>query len=366
MMDFELLDKHVKEHTELYLKEVVQPSFPFIEFFSGLSWGSDQVGAAVDIPKFNWHFKESDYYYSESNKFIHYTNLRNLINILNEGFMRAYDLNYPDDPQELLYAGKELLGNYTIENLKTLRSLTYVLSMCIYDEEKYPDEFDLWRLYGNNGYGVGIIFGFRGDTERWDDDFISRVYYGDSDKIEIFKKFLYNHNEFHSKYHFKILPNRLLGEPGKIPEWIAIFLGFHKSGLYKLENEVRLLSYDSSLAYSDFSLGFSINSKYQKCLYRKIPLLTSENLFNLAEKRQVKLPNYKRNFSIYEKELIEDITLFTPVIEIEKIILGYRYNENDLKKIREALEFEFMHRTNFSLKIDLSSLVDKFDLRENS
>lgn len=361
MDDFEKFDIHIQTHIELYLKEVVQPSFPFIKHFSGSSWNSGHIGAVVDIPKYNTHYKGSDYYYTDSNRFIHYTSIRNLLNILNDGFVRAYDLNFPEDPQELLYAGKELLGNYSIEELKKLRSLTFALSMCIYDEEKNPDEFDIWRLYGEKGLGVGIVFSFRGDSDRWQNEFISRVYYGDNEKIKIFKQFLNNHNEFHKKYKFEVL-NRSFGQPGKIPLWIAIFLGFHKSGLYKLENEVRLLSYDDRQQFSDDSVGFSMNEKYEKCLYKKIPVLTKSNLFVAAKKNQIKLPDYKSDFyNNSDKDLINDITLFTPMIEIEKIVLGYRYDENILRKITESLELEFIQKTDFGLKIELSPLVNRFD-----
>ena len=360
---FEKLDKHIESHVDLYLKEVVQPSFPFIPTFSGVSWNSGHIGAVVDIPKYNSHFKGTDYYYTDSNRFIHYTRIRNLINILNDGFIRAYDLNFAEDPQELLYAGKELLGNYSIEELKKLRSLTFALSMCIYDEEKNLDEFDLWRLYGERGLGVGIIFNFKGDSDRWDDEFISRVYYGEEQKIEIFKKFLKNHNEFHKKYKFEVL-DRSFGQPGKIPLWIAIFLGFHKSGLYKLENEVRLLSYNDNRQFSDDSLGFSMNIKHEKCLYKKIPILTKDNLFAAAKKNQIKLPDYKKDFNKNsDSGLIDEITLFTPMIEIEKIILGYRYDEKNLKRITESLQLEFIQKTDFNLKIELSPLVNKFELR---
>ena len=138
MDDFDLNKKKIDELEKKYLHEVVQPSFPFIKNLGGYSYKyqlNNKPEVSFHLPK---HFvtlnKESEYY-SKAKQFIHYTSLNNAVNILNDGFFRLNSLAYMDDPQELLYAGNEILGNYELPELKDLKERIFCISMCEYGQE---------------------------------------------------------------------------------------------------------------------------------------------------------------------------------------------------------------------------------------
>ena len=174
--EIEFDEKKIDDLKKRYLEEVVHPSFPFIKYFGGTSW-SNQINykpqVSFHLSKAFVNFKGSEYYFSRADKFIHYTSLNNAVNIINDGFFRLNSLAYMDDPQELIYAGNEILGNYEPSELKALKEDVFCISLCEYDENNNPDNFDSWRLYGHNGNGVGIVFKFSSNIEFWSGNYIN-------------------------------------------------------------------------------------------------------------------------------------------------------------------------------------------------
>lgn len=213
MDDFDLNKKKIDELEKKYLHEVVQPSFPFIESLGGYSYKyqpGDKPEVSFHLPKHFVSFKNKNKnedkdreYYSEAKHFIHYTSLNNAVNILNDGFFRLNSLAYMDDPQELLYAGNEILGNYELSELKDLKERIFCISMCEYGQNN-PDMFDSWRLYGEKGNGVGIVFKFSSDVEWWYGNYLSQIHYGNEftnnkgieATTKFFTLFKENHNRF--------------------------------------------------------------------------------------------------------------------------------------------------------------------------
>ncbi len=176
-------DKQViDELKNKYLEEVVQPSFPFIEYFGRTSWSSQSNSkpkAFFGLSEYFGHFKEGPYYFANANKFIHYTTLNNAVNIINDGFFRLNSLAYMDDPQEFLFAGNEILGNYEPFELQTLKENIFCISFSEYNNENgNADNFDSWRLYGDNGKGVGIVFKFSSEPSLWNGNYLSKIHYG--------------------------------------------------------------------------------------------------------------------------------------------------------------------------------------------
>lgn len=347
-----------------YLEDVVKPSFPFINYFGGTSWSSQAHSnpkLSLRLPEHFGTFKESDYYFLNADKFIHYTTLKNAVNIINDGYFRLNSLAYMDDPQELLYAGNEILGNYQPQELEALKEEIFCISLCEYTDEK-KDNFDSWRLYGDNGFGVGIVFRFSSNMDSWVSSYLSRIHYGKNEinksgieettaKFRLFKT---NHDRFITEIEDKIdLLSNTFGRKGKIPEWLAIFLAFHKSSLYTPENEVRFLRYGNK--YGNHS--FTLNQRSEKTLFDKLFIKTTDNLNRIKEETKFHLFNVSPD--IYDSEWIKQATSSDPIVVIEKIIIGYR-RTNDFENLNRALYQGFNYKTGQLIKVELSPLSEAF------
>ncbi len=356
--------KLIIELKNKYLAEVVQPSFPFIKYFGSTSCKTTFNGKPEVVfghPK-HYDYKENEYCFSDSNKFIHYTSLKNSISIMNDGFFRLNSLAYMDDPQELLYAGDELLGNYESFELDALKEDAFSISMCEYDEKDETDNFDSWRLYGDNGNGVGIVFNFSSDVKCWSGNYLSRIYYGkgktNNDRIEVttekFRTFKINHDRFIKENEKEFdLYSSLFGRKGKIPEWIAIFLAFHKSGLYILDNEIRFLRQGNKNGGN----SFTINQRCERTFYDKLFIKTKDNLNSIKE--DTKYYQLKAQPNIYDPAWIREATQSNPIVEIEKIIIGCR-RSSFFDKLKKTFYEGFIDKNGQSIKVELSLLSEAF------
>lgn len=300
-----------------YLTEVIQPSFPFIKYIGNSSWsqqGESKPNLSFNIPQQNLSLNDSDYYYQETNRFIHYTSLEGAVNIFNDGFFKLNSLTYLDDPQEMYFALKNS------QELKHLKQNIFCLSFCKYDEIQNPDSFDSWRLYGRDGGGIGIVFKFIPSLDSWTDNYLSEIHYGKqntnfdgydetTEKFELFKK---NQQEFILKYQDSIefLPHPF-NKNRELPDWLAIFLAFHKSSLYKIENEVRYLKWVDKLPNS-----FTLNRQLEMSSYEKL---------------------FITNRTIAEKQKSEIEFGKDPSVEIDKIIVGYRLPDKLKETLRNGL-----------------------------
>ena len=368
--------------TEELLKEywnsVIEPTLKIPMGFSHFSNEGGYVQPSIAYKS----YKKSDYYYEGKNKFLHYTSLDNAINIINEGCIRMNDISLLDDPQELIFAGKPLF-NKNIDEFREWKSRTFCLSMC--EEEN----FDMWRLYGDNGWGVALTFKFLPDFEEWKNSFISKIYYEEQDKLDIFDDLVKRHNEFHQTHKILIKDN-FREKQNKLLAWISIFMAFHKTSLYKNENEVRFVKFD----FSDFSyknLGCTKNKDFAEAFYYKLPIVTKENLEKIAtrtflekltqrtsdekykqniEEGTVRLRDiiyelkkgkiFNLNFKADEKLVKEILHNSEPIILIEKIVFGYRYNNDKLREIEKSLRVNLAMKTGFIIEIERTPLAEKF------
>ncbi|MBW7839070.1 MAG: DUF2971 domain-containing protein [Chitinophagaceae bacterium] len=357
----------IKELETEYLEEVVRPSFPFIKHFERVSWSDDSVSApkvSFRIPETFSDFEGSDYYYPNADKFIHYTSFRNTVNIINDGFFRMNSLQYLDDPQELLYAGNEILGTYEKDELKDLKDQIFCISFC--DYSKNGDNFDSWRLYGDNGLGVGIVFHFSSPTKGWRSNYLSKIHYGknnlinttDEKYLKKFSLFRENHDKFIKKNKEKVnLLSNPFGRQGKIPEWIGVFLGFHKNGLYAIENEVRFLRFHESFDQHSFVL----NNRNEKTYFDKLYIKTEANLKCIKEKTKDQI--FKAKPNIWNSKWLEEATLNEPIAVIDKLIIGYR-QEKDFEIIQESLSDGFNKKNKQKIDVELSPLARVFNPKQ--
>ena len=123
----------------------------------------------INFPISNQQLWDTEYFSSGHHSFIHYTTLDSLFNILNTREIRLYDLNKLNDATEMFYAAQKLNMRFNKLKVKSLKDRHFVLSMCYYDDHVYADNFNLWRLYGKEGNGVGIVFNFENPESLWNE-----------------------------------------------------------------------------------------------------------------------------------------------------------------------------------------------------
>ncbi|MEP7228611.1 MAG: DUF2971 domain-containing protein [Ginsengibacter sp.] len=349
-----------------YVEKVIKPHFK-IDFAGHSSYSkvgdSIKFTGTIELPTSSISYKQTDYYYSGNReKFIHFTSLNTFFKIIDCGHFLASQFTNHDDPLELIYAGIEMLHVTSKEKLEQFKELLFSLSMCIYDTDE--DSFDMWRLYGDNGNGVGIVFSFYPNRDYWKNSFLSPVYYGnDSQVLERFKNFSEDHIIFmQSQLTFTMLGN-VWGESG-IPDSIALFLAFHKNAIFHTENELRFLK--SFLTGSErcdeanAEIGIVLDKKNNLHYTYKIPLLTEKNiLLKAKEKGLPSIKNFRTNL-LANMRIFNEYVGNSPFIIIEKVILGYRYTQEDLIKIRRTRMIVEGKTKGMPIEFQLSHLSKKF------
>lgn len=289
-----------KEKKILHLTEKYLPNVKI----SPLRAGNEEKVVTIHyfISPYNKDLKGSNYFYEQELRFIHFTKLSAIQSIISEKCIRLYNLNNLNDPREYGYAGDLIFFNY--KNKKEARENIFLLSMCKEDIIKSTTEieFNLWRLYGNNGFGIAVILDFNYSAPiKWKDYFLSLVHYGSPSRLNI------------REYNNAI--KKMINEPPKVDIDLGQIVCFHKSRLYGLEQEVRLL-FDKR---DKRNLSATEYSDHEKPLS---PIIRAdiEKSAQLNKKIQyLELPIYHSGY----QRISDDNRI--PVPKIEKIVLGYQY-----------------------------------------
>lgn len=298
------METSTKEKNIITFLDKILPNVKISPIRAGNSNGVETV--KYFISPFNKDLRNSDYFNDQKLKFVHFTNLHALQSIISERCVRLYNLNNLNDPREYSYAGDLLFFNYI--NKKDAKDNIFIFSMCeeeILTKDSTEIEFNMWRLYGNNGFGVAIIFGFEiNPSINWKDYFMSTIHYGAKSRIKL-KEF----KDFHKELE-------------KEKPMTAVDLGqivcFHKSKLYLLEQEIRLI-FDNRNK-NNFS-----STKYRDSNLKLIsPLIRTDIAKSTSINKPInylELPIYREGY----QPISEDDRI--PIPKIEKIIIGYQYEK---------------------------------------
>jgi hypothetical protein len=263
----------------------------------------------------------SQYYYQAGKKFVHFTSLLALESIVQSRNIRLYNLHNLNDPREYSFSAK--IFDYNNKNSGDAKLNMFLLSLCKTDIFKRPvqEEFFMWKLYGHDGYGVGIEFDFNHcQPDEWRDFYLSQIFYGGGSRSKL--------NQL-----AKILSSLENEKPNCILD-LGQLMCFHKSNLYKLETEVRLL-YDMRQSKSFLETQYGNMNKQVP-----LPHLRNDITKSLQNKKEIKF----LELPIYYKECI--MTSSFPIPMITKITLGYQYYKwQDIAKkikkmIQDYLEYE--------------------------
>jgi len=287
------------------------------------------------IPNDNRALLRSSYFCEEHSNFIHFTNLNVLKSMIFHKSLWVYNLNNLNDPREYSFA-----ANYfamSDDRLEDAKENMFIFSMCspdlIYKKRNFTSQFNMWRLYGNDGKGCAIEFKILNDPADWIDFYLSKVFYGDA----LEKQLGVLHN---------MEATLRLSKPSLEVDFGQLCC-FHKSILFKPELEIRLL-YDKrqkkgfgarEMSFRGFEIlpiKVDLDKDNDKIKYLDL------SLFSKIERD---LPN----------NIVHDKTI--PLIAINKITLGYM-NKKHFDKVKEYIE-------NISLKmLGYTPIIERSNLEE--
>jgi len=322
------------EKLEVYLSRAKE-FFPGIKASSVTSFYSPEIQSEPSSGKIelSGRFINESVLSNGKIEFIHYTNLQSAMNIMNSGKIRLYNCFNLNDPSEI----KGVLSNSPIsfskDEIETYQREHFILSGSLYSEESGED-FNLWRLYGDNSAGVGIVFEINDKIKNWTGVFLQKVDYSLSNDSLVYN-YLKFHKEFNDQYH--LFEN--------IPDFFALLASGVKNSIWIVEKEIRIVI---KIPFNRYSLkpehDIGTNSLISETLqhefksngrivsYVELPLH-----LNNRESQKVKLP-----LSDEEVDLID----FVPNLRIKKLILGPN------STIKRADFFELEHWIKDKMKYD--------------
>lgn len=326
------------EKIELFMKEVVRKHL----LPNARSSGASAMGAA-EVEKFSYAkvnladtfsvYRKSKYYYEGAYKFIHYTSVPKLLSIIKEKKIRLYDLQGLDDKDEFVF-GYKILNENSDYKLKEIKKKVFCISMCKYELEESEESLNMWRQFGADGMGVGIVLDFKREhRSNWLYYVLSEVHYGDKSLAKINTAYE-AYKEFKKKHNFTV---------SNFDEFFYKLFCFHKQHIYRNEKEVRLV-YNNTFRIDDDKNGINdLTSRMKKTSYHEL---------------EIEWEGWK-TFTGKMKKHQEHVKKLFPYLTIDKVVLGYRLTKDQKYNIAETLN---NYRGNYSSfpKIEESALQKYF------
>jgi hypothetical protein len=332
--------------------EDVKQLFPYIQFATSSYWSGDKVdsfgGLKIEFAVKQDVLNGSSYQINGTKNYVHYTSPKALFSILHSGEILLSDLNNLNDPKEFDYLINQYQVKIQQDQINLFKKSLFVFSMCEYDEA-VKDDFNMWRLYGDNGNGVGIIFELVNDTYDWYNFIVGRVNYDNPNSEAKLCELL---KVVHS-YQLKGV------NTSRFSALIGMLLLFHKNSIWAIEKEVRIITFceydpdvlSSKGTFSDPHFGteklsFFINfrgfesANISHKLEHKIAHEIDSNLYLNEEQKQKCFRNNLR-------------------LRIKKIILGYNVSEDYLEKLQDLL-IKLIHRGLPHISVEHSKWRDTF------
>lgn len=300
---------------ELYLKGA-RKFFPDLDFSSSFSMYSGELDApnSAKVSVKTKSFNHADIG-TKIIELAHYTSLDSLFNIINSKTIRLYNCDNLNDSQELIFAVNKFKLPFKEDEIIDFRRQHFVFSSCKIENENSED-FNMWRLYGQNGKGVCIHFELEKEFENWSGIIGNEVQYIDdlyTNKLTEFFKF---HFSFQKEY--KIFQNT--------PNFIPMLLLFNKEKIWSIENEFRILANCPFNKYNS-KLPSLIGNSYSPWLAKtlKHTLNSSGNMVSYLEIPIEVDPKIKKVVNIEGKKI--NILDRYPRLKIKRVILGYQISE---------------------------------------
>lgn len=290
--------------------------------------------AKVELSPSYGLFQKSMYYYNRPLKFIHFTSLKNLVNIIREEKLRMYSLVGMDDKYEFEYA-QNVLGKPKNEFLTNRsKSQIYCLSMCKYNLEELQKSLQLWRYFGDDGRGAAIVLDFESKYKyEWFNYVLGEVHYGDK-KLNKLRKTVEAYYEFEKANNFKVSGfNKMFHKINS----------FHKDDIYRDEKEVRLVysADQDSIFKKHEKINTDITSRGTLTSYKELPI----NPLSL---------------DVVNQESIEyRLRKINPVVRINKVVFGYRVSKDTAWECIDVLK-PYLNKYSYQPIFENTPLKDKF------
>ena len=275
-------------------------------------------------------------------QFIHYTSLTSAMNILNSGKVRLYNCLNLNDPSEI----KNLLDQSPIEfsddETEQYKREHFILSGSLFSNIE-DEDFNLWRLYGDNSTGIGIVFEVNETLQNWGNIYLQKVDY-QSDNTNLIYDYLNFHKEFNDEHH--LFHNK--------PDFFPLLATGVKSNIWSIEKEIRVVIHAPFDRYSLKSEDkLTTNRLISDTLQHEYK--PNGNLVSFVEiplhlnDRQSK----KVNLPLTQKEV--DLIDYVPNLRIKKVILG---PNSPFKKKSQFLDYELwlQKKLKYDFEVHLSSI----------
>jgi tetratricopeptide (TPR) repeat protein len=295
----------------------------------------------------------------ENVELIHYTTINSLFEIINSKKLRLGNASQMNDPQELSFFLKKFKEFISPEFYEQANNM-FLISFCEYNSkaENNNEHFNMWRNYGDNGNGVGIVFKLANYDLRnsWIDSAVGKVDYNPKSLgYEGLKKYFESLQEMKKLDKFSI---------NNLPKIIFQLATLHKAAIWKEENEIRLfrfLKWDKlEWAYNFNNADFTkeIKSTFNDRSIKYFIELDLDNKIKLEEAKEVSQQANKLNPTMNVTK--EDVFDIYPALSIEKIIFGYKI-PNELKhQILNSVNKLAFQNLGINLKFEDSHFTDYF------
>ncbi len=280
-------------------------------------------------------------------QFIQYTSLDGLFGIINSCQLRLYNLYNLNDPSELKSALNEFNFSLLGDTYKREKQYMFVTSFCGYDMDLQNEDYNMWRLYGKDGFGSALVFEIENYNSEWSRYFFGKVHYGKDNKS-------FNYLKKISEYYYN--RNKNIGV--SLPSFIPMMCMLYKHEVWKLENEFRLFinlwyndkTFLENIPLCDYFLWTNLNhyvtDRGEKGAYTSIPF----NLSTIQEEMKIRAKGHNTD-EYFDK---------FPHLKLKQVIVGYNVNEIKTKQIVDIGSKLIQAKLGYQVDFIQSKFKDEF------
>lgn len=300
------------------------------EKFTGLpinGYGNSGPDFRTYLSNKNRDFSKTQYYYQKSKEFIHFTNIKNLMSLIDSKCIRMYNMINSMDEGEYKFVGDILV--YSDNYIKFKKERLFTFSFC---ETKELFNKKLWQCYGDGFQGAAVKFSFMNDINEWEKFHLSDIKYG---SIEPFQKFRMEADKICLKFNIRSTFCDL-----------SPIIGFHKSEKFAWEKEIRLL------ADTPF-----INSEEYYCTSADIRRKESGSEMS----RYIEIPIWLDKTKLNSNEYLNKVgnSNAKPLLRIDKIYVTPKFELNStLYNSIAEIRMIFKAKYGYDVPIEIIELED--------
>jgi len=320
---------------------------------------NDSNSINADINLSNNLLNNTPHEVKENVELIHYTTINSLFEIINSKKLRLGNAAQMNDPQELSFFLKKFKEYISPDFYEQMNNM-FLISFCEYNsnDKNNCEHFNMWRNYGDNGNGVGIVFKLANNDLRnkWVDCAMGKVNY-DPESLGYggLKKYFETLQEMKKLNRFSI---------HNLPKLIFQLATLHKAPIWLEEHEIRLfrfikwdkLEWAYKFEKSDFSK--EVKATYNGNCIKHFVELDLDNRSKLEQATKLSEQTNK----LYPKMNASATNIFDvfPALSIEKIILGYKISNEIKHEICNSLRILAFQNLGITLQFENSSFTDYF------